>query len=101
MTQEALKKADFKCQKCGYYSPIGKDLEINKINNTVLCTICNKFAPNSDEDFKQYINNKIDWHALEDFRKFHKSKSQSLKQGMQETAKKGKHVSRPAFGYKV
>ena len=34
-----LEAAGFKCKKCGYYSPLGKDLEINKEFRQVLCNI--------------------------------------------------------------
>ena len=96
-----LEKAEFKCQKCNYHNPLGKNLEINKFHNQVLCTVCNNFAPINVESFQKYIEKKIDWNALEDFRSFWAGKRDNLKIGMQETAKRGKIISRPAFGYKI
>jgi len=96
--KEILEKSGFKCIKCNYYSPMGEGLLVN--NNFVLCSVCNKFAPKNPEDFKQYINEKINWQLLETFRRF-QSDNDNLKKGMIETAKKGKIVSRPAFGYKM
>ena len=97
--QELLKKAGFKCKKCNFYSPLSKGLEVNSNALEVLCSICNSFAPKDKSQFKDYLSEKVDWRSLESFRK-HKPSS-SLKQGMINTAKKGKIVSRPAFGYEI
>lgn len=96
-----FEKAEHKCQKCGHYSPLGKDLEINSKNKAVFCFVCNHFAPDSEKDFKQYLNEKLDPHALDSFRKFGKQKKENLKKAMSASAEKGKIVSRPAFGYKM
>ena len=82
------------CEKCNY-----KDKkEVKKFDKT-LCTICNLFAPDDQEKFNQFINEKIDWKVLETFRKFGQSTSKNLKQGMQNKAKEGKLVTRPPKGY--
>ncbi len=99
--KELLKKAGFKCQKCGYYSPLGDGLEINKQHNVVLCSICNTFAPSDKDDFKKYADEKLNWQDLESFRKFgiNKAAHSSQKLGMIEKSKQGKLVARPPFGY--
>lgn len=97
----ALEKSGFKCQKCGYYSPIGNELEINKENKAVLCSVCNHFAPAGKDEFINYLQDKIDWRVLESFRKFGKPGANNLKKGMIASAKNGRIVSRPAFGYKM
>lgn len=97
--KKLFEKAEYKCQKCGYYSPLGKDLEVNANHKQVLCSICNHFSPNSVEDFGKYVQEKIDSNALSSFRKYNKSKKESLKKGMSASAAKGKIVNRPAFGY--
>ena len=90
----------FKCQKCGHYDPLAKKLELNKEHKTVLCSVCNAFAPSAVEDFENYLSEKIDSNILETFRKFTKPKKEdSLKKGMMASVTKGNHVSRPAYGY--
>jgi len=98
-----MEEAGFRCQKCGFYSPLGKGLEINKKNNAVLCSICNTFAPDDSENFRKYIEEKVDWQVLETFRKFgvNKASHSPQKKGMIEKSKQGKLVARPPFGYKV
>lgn len=92
-----IQEAGFKCQKCGYYSPLGEGLIVKQ--NFVLCDICNKFFPNNKEENEEYVKEKIDWQVLETFRRHYKGNN--MKEGMIETAKKGNIVSRPAFGYKM
>ena len=100
--KELMKRLGFKCQKCGYYDPLGKKLRISKEHKTVLCSVCNVFTPSDIEDFEAYLQEKIDSNLLETFRRFAKeSKENNLKKGMIDAAKKGKIVSRPAFGYKM
>jgi len=98
-----MEKANFKCQKCGYYSPLGNGLEINKEHNTVFCSVCNTFTPQEKENFAIFLAEKLKWQDLESFRKFGANKSSHLpqKQGMIEKSKQGKLMARPAFGYKV
>ena len=94
---DVLEKAGFKCQKCGFYSPIGKDLEV--FLDKVLCNVCSQFAPSSSGDLSFYLNEKVNWQVLDPFRKYVKTDNQ--KQGMIHKAKAGRIMSRPAFGYNM
>jgi hypothetical protein len=96
-----LEKANFRCAKCNFYSPVGKNLEI--INNHVLCSICSVFAPENPERLQEYLHEKIDWQNLETFRRFgiNKSSHDVHKKGMINKANQGKLMARPPFGYKV
>lgn len=81
------------CEKCGYESEDNKEVE-----GKILCQICRQFAPDKDK-LEEYINEKINWHVLETFRRF--SNKEKLKQGMSDKAKEGKIMNRAAFGYKI
>ena len=96
-----LEKAAYKCKKCGYASPIGSGLEVNPEFEEVLCIICNKFSPDSKNEFESYINEKVDWQVLEPFRRYTSSRSSSdnNKLAMIKKAREGKVMSRPAFGF--
>jgi site-specific DNA recombinase len=98
-----LEKADSKCKKCSYYSPLGEGLEINKNFKEVLCSICNTFAPDDENKFNQYLNEKIDWQILETFRNSgtNKASHSPHKKGMIDKAKNGMLMARPAYGYDV
>jgi len=97
--KELLEKNGFKCQKCGYYSPVEGNLDVTQ--NTVLCSICSIFAP-EDEKIGGYIQEKVDWNVLEPFRKYYSGKlNSSQKKGMMDKYKQGNLMARPAFGYKV
>lgn len=98
-----LEKAGFKCAKCGYYSPLGQGLEINQENYCVLCTICNTFAPEYSENFKRYIEEKLEWQFLETFRNsgMNRASHSPHKLGMLKKSREGKIVARPPFGYIV
>lgn len=101
--KELLEKAGFKCKKCEYYSPLGEGLEINKIGNAVLCSICNTFAPDEPTIFNRYISEKIEWQILETFRNsgMNKASHSPHKRGMLEKSQQGNLVARPPFGYNV
>lgn len=107
MENEQKKKlmadSGFKCTKCGYYSPMGNNLEINLNFNAVLCSICNIFAPDSPEKFNQYVGEKIEWPLLETFRNsgMNRASHSPHKQGMIAKSKQGLLMARPAFGYYV
>lgn len=100
--QKALmKKKDFRCEKCGYYSPLGKGLEILRKFDALLCNVCASFAPELPENFEKYLSEKTDWKALESFRKHgtNKISHASQKRGMIEKSQQGKLMARPPFGY--
>lgn len=98
-----MESSGFKCAKCNYYSPLGDGLEINKEHNSVLCGVCNTFAPLDAEEFQKYLAEKLEWQNLETFRSsgVNRLSHSSQKQGMIEASKKGRLMARPPFGYKV
>lgn len=83
------------CAKCGYLSK--NNLEKFKIP---ICNICLRFAPNNEDLFKKYIEEKINSENLESFRKFSEI-GRPQKNGMIKKAKKGNLMSRAPFGYKI
>jgi len=101
--KDLLKKVNFKCQKCGYYSPLGEGLEIAKGFDAILCEICANFAPDEKDDFLKYLSETLEWQHLETFRRFGANRLSKNKQkkGMVEKSKNGKLMARPPFGYKV
>jgi len=84
------------CSKCDY-----KDKNEGEKFGNKLCKICLMFAPESEDDFKKYISEKIDWKYLETFRKYGQSTGSRQKYGMNEAAKRGKIVTRVALGYSL
>ncbi len=98
-----FEQAGFKCQKCGYYSPLGEGLEINKEHSAVLCSICNAFSPSNKTGFEKYLAEKLQWQTLETFRNSgaNKASHSPHKQGMLEKYEQGKLMARPPYGYKV
>jgi hypothetical protein len=83
------------CEKCGY-----QDQEKEKFGKK-LCKICYHFAPDSEEDFTHYIEEKLDWKLLDTFRKYGQSLGEAMKKGMDLQAQKGKLVTRAPLGYSV
>jgi len=84
------------CKKCGHES------EDNRMkHSTSLCVICYQFAPDNQQDFKGYINEKADSKHLETFRKYFVSSGEKQKQAMIKKAIKGGLMSRAPFGYKI
>jgi len=84
-----------KCTKCGYESE----------NNPVLfslpiCKICKKFAPKDPEQLEIYVDDKIDGHLLDSFRKFSEG-GNAQKKAMIKKASQGNLMSRVPFGYKL
>ncbi len=84
------------CNKCGYID----NKEVKKFNIT-LCTVCNAFSPDDEEDFKSYVGEKLDWKDLETFRKYNQVPGDKQKKGMIKKAKEGKIVTRPPLGYSL
>lgn len=100
--KQILENSGFKCAKCSYYDPLGKNLNI--VLGIPLCSICRTFAPSDNrEEFEKYINEKLNWQLLETFRNSNTNKASHNvhKEGMITGAKKGKLMARPPFGYKV
>ena len=71
------------------------------VNLVTLCSICHYFAPNSSDDFRVYINEKIDGKVLETFRKFKNSISERTLSGMERKSKEGGAITKPPLGYKM
>ena len=85
-----------KCEKCGHES------ENNRMKHNIsLCVICYQFAPDNKQDFKTYINEKVDSKHLESFRKHSVPLGEKQKQAMIKKAIKGSLMSRAPFGYKI
>lgn len=112
LKQQVLQRDKFVCQKCGF-SGTSEDLEVHHINlrgdgggnesaNLItLCSICHHYAPDSTEDFKDYIEEKIDGAILDTFRKSHKSISRRTKRGMTSKFQEGNIITRAPLGYKI
>jgi len=112
LKKEVLKRDKSKCQKCGFFGKTdelethhiqprvseGKD---EKENLVTLCSICHYYAPDSEEDFKIYLNEKIDGTILDTFRKIQKTISRLSKKGMDKKARDGNVVTRAPMGYKI
>ena len=71
LRRKTLEKDDFTCQKCKLNDPTAKLLEIHHINplysegkdelsNLItLCLDCHHFAPNKEEEFKEYMKEEM------------------------------------------
>jgi hypothetical protein len=113
LKQKIIEKYAYTCQKCGYKNESGEEIEVHVIPKTfkdinysedkltVLCKICNMFAPKEEKYLKSYIAEKIPWEMLETFRKAGKSTSKRTKKGMEKARSVGKIVHRPPLGYTV
>lgn len=111
--QAIFQRDNFTCQKCGFHDKTGEELESHHItpkvflgkdnqeNFVTLCSICHKYAPDSDKEFQKYVQEKIDSELLETFRKSDYSISKKTKQGMNNSFNKGLHLSKPPKGYKL
>lgn len=84
------------CEKCGY-----TDQKEKTIFGKNLCQVCATFAPQNQQEFQNYILEKIDWKNLDTFRKYKQHPGQKQKQGMQKMATLGKLQTRPPLGYDV
>lgn len=84
------------CEKCGY-----QDKKEGEKFNSKLCRICLMFSPENENDFRDYLSEKLDWKLLETFRKYGQSTGSRQKKGMKEKAKQGKVVTRVALGYSL
>jgi hypothetical protein len=82
------------CIKCGFQS----EDNLYRFQNPI-CSICLRFAPNSEEKFLDYIKENIDSSNLDSFRRYSEIGRPQLN-GMVNKASQGSQVSRPPFGYK-
>ena len=106
-----IKRDNFTCQKCGFKDISSKNLEIHHIkpgfeggtnhidNLIVFCSICHRYAPDSEVDFKIYINEKFEKGVLDTFRKSNYSISKRTKFGMERKAKEGGFITKAPKGY--
>lgn len=111
--QSILKRDNFTCQKCGFQDLTAEEIEIhhinpkvfsdnNNLNNLItLCSICHKYAPDSEEGFINYINEKINGKILNTFRKSQHSIGEKTKYGMTTKFNEGKHITKAPKGYKL
>jgi len=112
LKRKVLERDKSTCQKCGFSGKI-RELEIHHLkprvsngkdeveNLITLCSICHYYAPDSEENFKIYLSEKIDGSILETFRKIQKTISRLSKKGMDKKARDGNIVTRAPFGYKL
>ena len=112
LKKEVLERDNSKCQKCGFFGRT-EELETHHIkpkisggkdekeNLITLCSICHYYAPDSEEDFKNYLNEKIDGNILDTFRKIQKTISRLSKKGMGKKARDGDVITRAPLGYKI
>lgn len=113
LIKSILKRDKFKCQKCGFEDLKGENLEIHHINPKIfnelneisnlstLCSICHKYAPDSEKEFKEYISEKVDSKLLDTFRKSNFSISKKTKLGMTNAFNTGRHITKAPKGYKL
>jgi len=113
LRRKIFERDNFSCQKCNFSDKSTEDLEIHHINPrvlkglniennlVVLCSICHKHAPDSEQDFKIYVCEKIDGKILNTFRKSNYSISRKTKQGMNNQFNQGKHLTKAPKGYKI
>jgi len=87
-----------KCEKCGFESENNKVVDFDE-KKVVLCSICKKFSPFIEDknEFRKYLNEKINSKELDSFRKF--SKITKNAKGMEKRVKEGFVVSKAPLGY--
>lgn len=71
LRRKTLERDDFTCQKCKIQDKTGKSLEVHHINplysqgkdelsNLItLCNDCHHFAPDKEEEFKEYMKEEM------------------------------------------
>ncbi|MEM3405589.1 MAG: recombinase family protein [Candidatus Pacearchaeota archaeon] len=107
LKKEILERDNFSCQKCFYKGDeenlkihiINKEKKPSKENLITLCEICNNYAPTKEEEFKEYIREKINSDILETFRKYRKNNPNI--EGMNKKFEDGNIITRPPLGYKI
>ena len=111
--KKVLKRDDFKCQKCSHQDFSTEQLELHHIvpkifggehlekNLVTLCSICHRYAPDTEKEFKIYLGEKIKGELLNTFRKSGFSISQKTKKGMARKASEGGFITKAPRGYKL
>ena len=111
--KEVFKRDNFTCQKCGFRNLEENEIEVHHINmgfngggdalpNLItLCSICHHYAPESTEEFKKYVDEKIESSVLDTFRKSNRSIAKRTRKGMMNLFNKGTLVTRAPLGYKI
>lgn len=111
LKEKIFSKYNYTCQKCGFKDETCEDITVHVVARefrdrlytedllTVLCKICEQFAPFEEKYFTTYVNEKIDSNILETFRKAGRKTSKRVKKGMQQAAANGKYLGRAPFGY--
>ena len=111
--KKLFERDNYSCQKCGFQDKTTEELEPHHIvlrvncgngeiqNLITLCSICHHYAPDSEEELKRYLAEKIDGKILETFRKSNRSISKQTKTGMLNLFNKGKLITRAPLGYKI
>ena len=101
-----FERDNFTCQKCNFRDDSKEEIEIHHIvpkfeggideieNLITLCSICHKHAPDKEDEFKEYLQEKIDGNLLNTFRKSDYSIAKRTKKGMSNKFKIGKHLDR-------
>ncbi len=94
-----FRQDNFTCRKCGFVDTSGKDLQVQM--SLTLCSVCFKFAPQTEKQFKKYVSEKVDSKLLESFRVSQDSLSKKTLKGMENRVKLGKPITRAPKGYRV
>ncbi|MCW8966055.1 MAG: HNH endonuclease [Candidatus Pacearchaeota archaeon] len=112
LKNQIFKRDNFTCQKCNFQGQ-PSNLEIHYIkpksfggknnpeNLITLCSICHNYAPDLENNFLKYLDEKIDGNLLNTFRDSNYSISKRTQTGMQLAVQKGNHISKPPKGYKL
>ena len=82
------------CDKCGY-----KDIKEIKKGPFTFCRICSVFSPNTKQELKKFVEEKVSWKSLDSYRKYGVLPGSKQKEGMGQKAKEGKIIARPPRGY--
>jgi len=84
------------CIKCNY-----RDKKEVIINGQPFCRVCSQFVPENPDLFSRYIEEKLDWRALDTFRKYNQTPGQKQRTGMIKKAQQGNLMTRAPLGYDV
>jgi len=113
LKKQIFERDGFCCKKCNFRDSTAQDLEVHHIKSRVfggkdqlnnlitLCSICHFYSPDSEKEFINYLNEKIDGKILNTFRKSQKSLSKKTSKGMRNLFQKGSHLSKAPKGYKI